>query len=346
MRRDPGIVLVIHGPEIFDSGAVKEIVRLLEPSRLVVAGVMARTAAEESGLPCEYPGLPPSIVIKGIHGPVVLANQGKTADSGRIFGEIVAARLGREGLIHLELSGRFVFCWGRPVDDLALEIAARTGCRAVHMDVPGPPRDTRTRVIRGCIAGEPVYVNGIVIGTAAGEEVVLRSEGGDVIPESGLITKSHGLEKLRGLGRVDVSLAWCKSGPVRSKPPAISKNTCSVGRVAFVDHCGHRLYEEIRHADICGIVSVGDDTTYVCGHIGAHLGIPVFGIVDGDRDHVVSAGFAPGSRLALADPGADDHLGREIALLIPEGIVEWEELVRQLTLRLGDRARVSRCARE
>lgn len=340
------IVLVIHGPEIFDSGAAEEIVRLLEPARTIVAGVMARTAAEESGIPCECPGLPPSIVMKEIRGLKILANQGKTPDSGRIFGEIVASRLGGEGLIHLELSGRHVFCWGRPMDDLALEIAARTGCKAVSISVPDPVGDPGQRVIRGCIKGEPVYVNGIVIGRAAGEEVILRTEGLDLIPVSGLIPKSHGLEKLRRLGPVEIARVWCKSGPVRSKPPAISGRRGSAGRVIFVDHCGHRLYDEIRNADVCGIVSVGDDTTYVCGHIGAHLGIPVFGIVDGDRDCVVSAGFAPGSWMAVADPGTDDDLGRGIAPLIPEGIVEWEEFIRQLTDRIGNRAKIIRCAEE
>jgi hypothetical protein len=342
----PGIVLVIHGPEIFDSGAVMEIVRLLDPSRLIVAGVMARTAAEESGLSCEYPGLPPSVVMKEIREPAILANQGKTPDSGRIFGEIVASRLERKGLLQIELSGRRVFCWGRPVDDLALGIAALTGCEAVSMEIPDPVRDPGTRIIRGCVRGEPVYVNGIVIGKASGEEVVLRSDGEDVIPVSGLIAKSHGLEKLRRLGRVDISRAWCKSGSVRSKSPAISKRTGSSGRVVFVDHCGHRLYDEIHHKGVCGIVSVGDDTTYVCGHIGAHLGIPVFGIVDGDRDQVVSPGFAPGSWLALADPGTDDELGLEIAPLIPAGIVEWEEFVGQLVDRLGDRAKVRSCGQD
>ena len=52
-----------------------------------------------------------------------------------------------------------------------------------------------TRQIRGCIPGEPVYVNGIIIGRATAEAVVLRSDGENVVPVSGLEVKQHGLEK-------------------------------------------------------------------------------------------------------------------------------------------------------
>ena len=48
----------------------------------------------------------------------------------------------------------------------------------------------------GCIPGEAVYVNGIVIGRATEDVVVLRSREGMVEPCSGLEPKPHGLEKL------------------------------------------------------------------------------------------------------------------------------------------------------
>ena len=60
----PGrLILVAHGPEIFDHGDMMALTRILEPDEILVAGVMARTAAEESGIEAEFPGLPPSRVL-------------------------------------------------------------------------------------------------------------------------------------------------------------------------------------------------------------------------------------------------------------------------------------------
>jgi hypothetical protein len=38
-------VMVVHGPEIFDSGEASWLIDRICPSRTIVAGVMARTAA-------------------------------------------------------------------------------------------------------------------------------------------------------------------------------------------------------------------------------------------------------------------------------------------------------------
>ena len=72
---------------------------------------MARTAAEESGLPLEFAGQPPSYVLRDLGVPAFLANCGKTRESGRIFGRIIAGRLLPAGLVHLECSDRTIYAW-------------------------------------------------------------------------------------------------------------------------------------------------------------------------------------------------------------------------------------------
>ena len=67
-----------------------------------------------------------------------------------------------------------------------------------------------TRTIRGCIPGEPVFVNGIVIGRAAGDEVVLRMDHDTIVPVRGLVPTAHGMEKLLRSGIPDISTAWCR----------------------------------------------------------------------------------------------------------------------------------------
>ena len=83
-----------------------------------------------------------------------------------------------------------------------------------------------------------------------------------------------------------------------------------------IDHCGHEIYARMPD-DCCGVLAIGDDTTSVCGHILAHRGIPVPGIVDGDRDVIVPPAFAAGSVIAEVLGERDDDVGREIAKKVP-----------------------------
>ena len=122
-------------------------------------------------------------------------------------------------------------------------------------------------------------------------------------------------------------------------PPSTVGHGRRRGKVVFVDHCGHEVYRHLSPG-ICGMVTVGDDTTAVCAHIGAHLGVPVLGIIDGDADSIVPAAFAPGSVLAHTTVERDDDVGREVGLLIDSQEVEWTRFRDFILTRLGDRVRV------
>jgi hypothetical protein len=333
------LILVLHGPEIFDAGDVPFLIDRLRPGRVIVAGVMARTAAEESGIPCEFISLPPSMVIRDLPPVAVLANHGKTPESGRIFGEIVASRLFPQGLIQIEASSRTLYGWNREVDDILRSIARKIGY-TVELVSTETARSGNVRTIRGCKVGEPVYVNGTVIGHATGPEVALRAEAGKVIPISGLAPKTHGLERLEGLFS-DLSVIWCKSGSIRTAIPEPSARRRTEGRVLLIDHCGHDLYRNLS-SNICGIVSIGDDTTAVCGHVAAHLGIPVLGIIDGDADGIVPGCFIHGSVIARAIAERDDEIGREIQKQIPDDIVMWDRFVERIVQYLGSRVEITR----
>lgn len=327
-------VMVVHGPEVFDAGDVGWLIDLLSPREVLVAGVMARTAARESGLPVTCTDERPSVVLNALPGRVFLVNRGKTPESGRIFGEIIASRLEEErGLIHVEASSRTVYSWNCADDALAQEIAEKTAFTLTPAESTGDPHDGETREIRGCIPGEAVFVNGIVIGTATDETVVLSTRGGSLRAISGLDPKPHGFEKLLRTGIPDLKAAWCKSGMIRSAPPRPGMVRASrAGRIAVIDHCGHTLYQEIEDEEVCGVLAIGDDTTAVCGHICSHAGIPVFGVVDGDGDGIVEPGFAPGSVVVRVTHGRDDDVGREVAATRDLETTSWEEWVEE-TLR-------------
>ncbi len=332
------VVMVIHGPELFDGGEAARLMETLAPNRVIVAGVMARTAAEESGLPVEFNVQPPSRVIGDIEGLVFLATQGKTAETGEIFGNIVASRLGGKGLVHIECSGRTVYCWDGGNEELAGFLSQVTGFTKKSKKST-PRRHDNLREIRGCVPGEVVCVNGIVIGRATADVVVLKSYGNHVVPCSGLEPKPHGLEKLATVKPVDIATAWCKSGPIRSAAPHQDGKAPGSGRILVIDHCGHEIYSRMPE-DCCGVLAIGDDTTGVCGHILAHRGIPVFGIVDGDRDVIVPSAFAPGSVVAEVLHERDDDVGQEIAGKVPDVQVFWDEWVQEILKYLNRRVRV------
>jgi len=332
------LVMVVHGPEAFDCGDAVRLATRIRPSRIVVAGVMGRTAAEESGLPCEYGGIPPSRLIPTLEGRVFLLNRGKTPESGKIFGEIVASRLGESGLVQVECSNSRIYCWNKKKDKLIRFLSSVTGFPVEYMH-SHETGNGDVRRIRGCIPGEAVYVNGIVIGQASDKEVVLTRKDGLLTPISGLVPKAHGLEKLHRFGGIDITTAWCKSGRVRMSAPTLSNPKREVGVVVYIDHCGHLLYSRLDDR-ICGIVSVGDDTTAVCGHIGAHLGLPVLGIVDGDGDGIVNPSFVSGSVILHVLEERDDDVGLEIKDKIIDAPVKWSEFVEEIIRILGSRVKV------
>ncbi|MDK2973638.1 MAG: hypothetical protein PWP08_9 [Methanofollis sp.] len=328
--------MVVHGPEPFDRGDVGRLLDALGPCRILVAGVMGRTAAEESKVACEFCTVPPSTVFAHLSRPAFLLNRAKTPDSGRVFGEIVAGRL-KDGLVHVECASETVFCWNGGDQELADELAVVLGYeRTIVRATARPPAAGRT--IRGCIPGEPVCVNGIVIGQATAEEVVLRNAGEDVEAVSGLMVKPHGLEKLRRNGRIDLASAWCKSGQIRQKAPVRATGLSRIGRIVLLDHCAHRFYDLVT-PDACGVLAIGDDTTTVAGHIAGHLGIPVLGVTDGDPDGVVGGTFPEGSLVLEAVAGRDDEIGLMIAGMIPDRETGWSCWVNDVMETMGDQVR-------
>jgi hypothetical protein len=230
--------------------------------------------------------------------------------------------------VQVECSDAQVCCWNGGDLDLAANLASLTGYTLEELTSGAQP-PSHTRQIRGCIVGEPVYVNGIVIGRATGEVVVLRSGQGTVEPVSGLEPKLHGIEKLLRSCPPDISTAWCKSGAIRTSVARPGSRAGRYGRVAVIDHCGHEIYTRLSE-DCCGVLAVGDDTTTVCGHICTHRGIPVLGITDNDCDTILPSAFAPGSLILDTRPERDDDVGAAISASVPEGPVCWDDWAQKI----------------
>ncbi|RQD83941.1 MAG: DUF2117 domain-containing protein [Methanocalculus sp. MSAO_Arc2] len=337
------LTCILHGPDVFDEGDAVFICEALIPDNIIVAGVMGRTAARESGLPVSYASSPPSIIINQIRGDCILVNRGKTPISGRRFGEIVASRIhGGRGLIHIECSDQICYLWNGGDRDLAIMVSERLGYPMVEA-WSAIDRGSEMRRICGCIPGEPVFIEGIVIGYATSDCVVISRNNSTIIPVSGIRLKPHGVLKLSALGDLPLDQAWCKSGQIRSSLPRSPERLApQIGRIAVIDHSAFAIYQVVT-PDTCGMVTIGDDTTAVCGHIGAASGVPVFGITDGDADEIVPEAYAPGSVIVQTISETDDELGREVASVLPDrGDLSWDETVSSLLDRFFGRIRMVR----
>lgn len=322
--------LVIHGPELIDSGKIEELLDVLGalgPLHAQAGGTMARVAIVDKNLTTidasKKMRISEALNLLSDEDVLVLANYGKTLETGIAFGEIVSSRV-RRSVIQVErpgvTDGRLILWQGfdgdkshyvqrvaRHLSDrLSLEFEERQ-----KIDVSNASAaQTVARHIVGAKRGEPVLIEGIVVGTVVGDEVVITSERNKIIKMSGVATKAHGLEKI---GEIDLGAAYVKTGFLRAK--ACQQETfrparpLKRGSVVFVNHRAESTFEAVNEETICAI-TVGDDTTFICGDILSRLGIPVVGITDGDVDEIY-AGMckADGSVILRLSKASDDDIG-------------------------------------
>jgi hypothetical protein len=324
------IGVVVHGPEIIDSGgAVQLIDQLKRMGRVnaVLGGTMGRVAvidADLEGIISINTRRRPSISIRDMAEDsdiVIILNQAKSRETGLVFGTMVAKLAGIDKpLIQIDCGGRFVADLtlshfssdSEDINEEGLAVAARLAAD-LGLDLLRPrPRDrtliqgdTVRRILTGVIPGELISVNGTVIGRAIGAEVEIKAKGGKIIDLKGAEPKMHGLEKLH---RVDLEKAIIRSGSIRRSTvrPRIGENRGE--GAAFIDHCAEDAFEAAQGAAVA--LTVGDDTTAIAGDILARLGIAVVGIVDGDIDRLAqSLTILPGSIIIQVEPGYDDIVG-------------------------------------
>ena len=327
-----GIRLVIHVPELIDSGKIADIVdalRAIGPLRVLAGGTMARVAALDKHLTFvdTYQNIHTSDALNHVSDRevLVLANRGKTSETGRVFGQIVSSRV-RRSVIQVERPGLIdgsVIIWrgadgdtSRDVQYVARHLSDRLSLKLVkkhkrelsveHTD------EVVTRHIYGARLGEPLLVQGMVVGTVVDEDVALIVERGRIVDIAGVAMKAHGLEKI---GNIDLSTAYVKTGHLRpSNEVCVQRSMVPArplqrGSVTFVNHRADETLESVNESTICAI-TVGDDTTSICGDILSRAGIPIIGITDGDGDGLYSGTYQVEASLTLRLCNAsDDEIG-------------------------------------
>ena len=334
MKRSPiNIGLVIHGPEIIDSGRIIDVIRVLrEIGSLyaLIGGTMGRVAAKDSLLEDfvdTSKKMQTSAALNYLSelDVLVLANCGKTNLTGEIFGQIVSSKVSKS-VIQVERFGSNdgrVILW--PGDDghkagVVHAVAARLS-EVLGLELIIHPKQLITvdeegsilsRRLHGAKVGENIFISGIVVGKVVDENVVLVSQDGRLVDVKGVQIKKHGYEKIRD---IDLKTAYIKSGDLRRGKKSNFSRTDAFrrwlekGKVVFIDHSANSVLEVIGKEIIC-VITIGDDTTNICEDILSRFGIPIIGITDGDIDGIYEGSNQTRDSIVLQVCGpSDDDVG-------------------------------------
>ena len=329
------IGVVVHGPEIVDSGHAQNFLDFLEDYGTVRArlgGTMGRTAVIDAHLEDRIDisqKLFPSQSVDKFNEEgcdvIFLINYGKSSVTGHAFGYKVYHNChGQPPLIQMERPGEedgSVVAWREDQKNLAEDIAQKMGLQRVtpemireHLFSENPCQEVATtlcRKIAGVSPQENIFVNGIVVGKSTSSDVALVAENGMITQIIGGELKEHGAEKL---GPIELEKAIVKTGLLRKsrvKPRILKIEKSKVTfTVSYLNHAAEDIYR-LKNADM--VVTVGDDTTLVAADILYRFNVPIIGITDGDLDKVVEEGFkAEGSMIVELESGWDDLVGDKI----------------------------------
>lgn len=345
------IGVVIHGPDVVDSGMAKKILDKLSGYgniSAIMAGTIGKTAVLDAHLENIIDirkSLKPSRCIEEFFRTkdiVILLNHGKTTSNGILFANIVMSKLvdrNIKPLVHIERPGLpdgKIVPWNSKSTDFTLEIAKFLELEITDIPelvTPISVENHGQRIIRnvyGVHTGEKIMINGIIVGFAQCEDIQIITENGFIKNIKGARIKEHGLEKLHRYEQripIDLNSCWVKSGPLRGNNFSVRKNmtelkylsnqeksTLDTGdkiKAVLIDHEAERSFELAESAQVA--VTIGDDTTDIAGDILYRLRIPIIGITDGDID-----GFShnkhiyPGSTVLRLQSGSDDIIGKRI----------------------------------
>lgn len=346
------IGIILHGPEIVDVGSAKRVIELFRQEHEVIVklgGTMGRTAVLDARLEDVIDiseGRTPSETILSIKDRIdlaILLNHGKTLETGRHFGALVASKIPGFPLVHIErpdCSGRIIYYSPqfKRCAEYVGSILRGTCDLPIESGKPAPFSVRREgelviRRVSGAFAGENIRLDGIVIGEVMRPEPEIVCRDGKIAGLQGIKVKPHGLEKLENK-TLDLFTAKIKTGNIRRSlhEPRIKKVKHGEN-IAIIDHCAESTFELVKEADL--VITVGDDTTTIAADILVRLGIPVVGIVDGDMDGVLVNTVVPaGSVIIRVKPGFDDIVGREVFEIVMGGKIRFNMEKGELLSRI------------
>ena len=227
------IGVVVHGPNIIDSGYALKLIELLENYGDVSArlgGTMGRTAVIDASLERIIDisrKLVPSDSLKIFHDDnvdvIFLLNYGKSDVTGQVFGYKVynhyADKISENNIpvVQIERPGEAdgsIIAWNNDLDIVEelsekLELDIVTPEQVYESHIRQDDAGFNQRIVHGVSPGENIMVNSVVIGRTNSDKLTLIAKDNHIVDIIGGELKSHGLEKL---GEVDLDSAIIKTG--------------------------------------------------------------------------------------------------------------------------------------
>ena len=309
------IGIVVHGPNIIDSGCALKLINLIKNYGDVKArlgGTMGRTAVIDAGLEDVIDishKLFPSDSLKIFHDDdvdlIFLLNYGKSNVTGQVFGYKVYNHYidkiynNNIPVIQIERPGEVdgsIIPWNNDLEivselSLKLNLNVVTPGEVYDSHIKQDSNEFNQRIVHGVNPDENIMVNGVVIGKTNSDKLTLIAEDDYIVDIVGGELKEHGLEKL---GKVNLDDAVIKTGLLR--------------------HADVKPRVDVyQFKDSSLVITVGDDTTLIACDILYRFDIPVIGITDGDLDKVVEKGFkVKNSIIFEVESGFDDIVGQNI----------------------------------
>ncbi|ABR55047.1 conserved hypothetical protein [Methanococcus vannielii SB] len=341
--------IVVHGPEIIDSGFAERIFEILRQNtninlQIKLGGTIGRVAVIDKNLENTIDiseKLFPSDSLKKLENNdvLIILNYGKSKITGHTFGKIVIERSAvKKPIIQVERPGEedgTILIWNseylekskdfNEISEVILILKESLKLNVENCISEGisffTDGNMSFRRIHGVDANESIMLNGIIIGKALNNELVIVSKNGKIVDIIGGIIKVHGIEKL---GHIDLKKAVIKTGILRKNPsknfesPKYDLNS-NVGELIFINHAGEDTLDRIKDKKICAVITVGDDTTTICGDILARFGVKIIGITNGDKDDILkNPAITKGSAIFLIKNHKDDDVGKLIHLTLKD----------------------------
>jgi|GEM_PF-478232 len=312
------IGIFFHGPKIFDKGLARELIqssKSLGETEALINGPMGSTACFDTFLDdivCIEDLKSSSCLSKLARNNdlVIVATYSKNPDSGFAYCWHVINRSDIPqdvSLIQIEFSSGTFIPWhiyhnynGKIIDEVIKELVAK-----FSLTIKEPPEFGRVlwhdgeKTFRKVLAVEPgdfVLINGLNMGRAISNDVIVVEKGGTIVEIKNISPKKESLEKLSKMHEIEldkIKIDTTKSlrdYEMYYHPRVSGQNDLNIitdrTGIGFLDHAGYDIYRIIKNCN--GLVSIGDDTTSVVSDIAYRFNVPVIGIIDQDRDHLLN----------------------------------------------------------
>ncbi|KYC45094.1 MAG: hypothetical protein APG12_01308 [Candidatus Methanofastidiosum methylothiophilum] len=309
------LALLFHGVDIFYDERSKHILEKLNNRYSIkpyIVGTMGITSLFDS----EIEGIDlifkrPSVAISELRGfdSVLIVLKARSIETARTFLGAIGDRADfKGGILGIDINTKTLFELKSGISDIknylfSLGFSEETIGKGIDVTVEG---NFLIRTIRGCNPGEFLLFNGLVVGKIFDKDVKIFVKDKNIERIQGVEIKNHGLEKIKEVDIFSLKVDSTNGFEIR-EPGKIKK--LDGENILFINHNAYSIYENL--SNISGAVTVGDDTTRISGYILYRFGVPLIGIIDGDKDGVLKGeSFYKGS--VLFEVEGDDISGDRI----------------------------------